>query len=91
MSPPTRSNISHGFDGAFPKALINNELVQNRNLIGGLMSPPYGLSRFQRDKLKFALRERFGRCPEVSRIPPDSQSRVDCGSIPRDKPQGRAA
>ena len=52
MSPPTRSNISHGFDGAFPKALINNELFQNRNLIGGLMSPPYGLSRFQRDKLK---------------------------------------
>ena len=37
----------------FQKMLINNELVQNRNLIGGLMSPPYGLSRFQRDKLKF--------------------------------------
>ena len=29
----------------FQKMLINNELFQNRNLIGGLMSPPYGLSR----------------------------------------------
>ena len=46
MSPPTQSNLSHSFNGAVPKnVLINNELFQNRNLIGGLMSPPYGLSR----------------------------------------------
>jgi len=31
----------------FQKILINNELFQNRNLIGGLMSPPYGLSRIR--------------------------------------------
>jgi len=29
------------------KMLINNELFQNRSLIGGLMSPPYGLSRIR--------------------------------------------
>jgi len=53
MSPPTQSDVLRGFDDAFPKLLIHNDLFQNRNLIGGLMSPPYSLSRFQRDKRKF--------------------------------------
>ncbi len=46
----------------FQKMLINNELFQNRNLIGGLMSPPYGLPRFQRDKLKFEQEDNYGHC-----------------------------